>query len=165
MIRFRDMLAEDAAEVSELYADSWRSTYGFIFGDEKVLDAEVEKRFSAEIQRAEAVDPDIITMVAVEGDAIIGASSSMMDERNQAWIDRMHILPEYFGTGLADDLMRVTLAKHSGLQSLALKVLKGNDRAIAFYEKHGFAITGEIEDDDLVGGVGSVIMTRTLPRS
>ncbi|MEM9277912.1 MAG: GNAT family N-acetyltransferase [Pseudomonadota bacterium] len=163
MIQIREMQVNDATSVSELYTASWKRTYGALY-DEAGLAAEIAKRFSPEKQTAEAGNPDIITLVAVNEGKIIGASSSEMDERHQAWIDRMHILPEYFGTGLADDLIRATLAKHTGLQSIALKVLKGNDRAIAFYEKHGFAITDEIESDGQVGGAASIVMSRTIPR-
>lgn len=164
MIQIREMTVSDAGIVSELYADSWRRTYSDLY-DEAGLAAQIAKRFSEEKQTEEVKNADVITLVVTDGDAVIGASSSMMDGRNQAWIDRMHILPEYFGTGLADDLMRATIAKHSGLQSLALKVLKGNDRAIHFYEKHGFNVTDTIEADEAVGGASAVVMTRTIPRS
>ncbi|MEM7214242.1 MAG: GNAT family N-acetyltransferase [Pseudomonadota bacterium] len=163
MIQIREMQAEDALAVSNLYADSWKRTYGGSF-EPPDLKTEIAKRFSVEKQMREALDPHIITLVAVENEKIVGASLSEMDTRNQAWIDRMHLLPEYHGTGLADDLMRATLVKHSGLQSIALKVIKGNDRAIAFYEKHGFAITDEIASDEQVGGAASVVMSRTIPR-
>ena len=163
MIQIREMLAGDAETVSALYADSWRRTYGDLYED-KVLDQQVAKRFSAEKQASEAEDAEIITLVVTDNEEVIGASLSMMDNRNQAWIDRMHILPAHFGTGLADDLMRATLAKHTGLHSIALKVLKGNDRAVGFYEKHGFAVTDTIESDEAVGGADAIVMTRTISR-
>lgn len=163
MIHIREMQIEDATAVSQLYIASWKETYGDLF-DEAQLTTELDKRFSIEKQVREAADPNIITLVAVEAESVVGASLSEMDDRNQAWIDRMHILPAYFGTGLADDLIRATLAKHTGLQSIALKVLRGNERAIAFYKKHGFVITDTIESDESVGGVDSVIMSRTIPR-
>ena len=163
MVHIREMQADDASAVSALYTASWRRTYSMFFS-EAALDTEIETRFSEGKQRKEADDPNIITLVAVEDGKIVGASSSQMDERNQAWLDRMHVLPDFFATGLADDLMRATLAKHSGLQSIALKVIKGNNRAIAFYEKHGFAVTDEIAEDEQVGGAASVVMTRTIPR-
>ncbi|MGI9350303.1 MAG: GNAT family N-acetyltransferase [Rhizobiaceae bacterium] len=164
MVQIREMSAADAAAVSELYAESWKETYGKLY-DEEGLAQEIGKRFSEAKQKAEAIDPEVITLVAIDNGKLVGASSSDMDDRHQAWIERMHILPEYFGTGLSDDLMRATLTKHTGLQSIALKVLKGNDRAIAFYEKHGFSITEESEADEKVGGAASVIMSRTIPRS
>ena len=110
MAAIREMTKEDAPVVSRLYADSWTQTYGPLY-DPMTLDSETEKRFSVSKQEAEAANPDIITLVAVEEGKIVGASKSEMDDRNQAWVDRMHILPEYFGTGLADDLMRATLTK------------------------------------------------------
>jgi ribosomal protein S18 acetylase RimI-like enzyme len=163
MFQVREMSAEDAEQVQALYADSWRRTYEHIY-DSAELDRQIEKRFTPELQSDEAENGDIITLVATKDGVIVGASLAKMDDRNQAWLDRLHILPEHFGSGLAEDLLRATLTKHSGLQSIALKVLKGNERAIAFYGKHGFSITGEVEDDPSVGEVDAVIMTRTLPR-
>lgn len=164
MVQIRDMQDADAAEVFKLYADSWRSTYESLYAAAE-LDVQISKRFTEDKQREEAENPDIITLVAEDEGRIVGAVLSLMDDRNQAWIERMHILPEYKGTGLADDLMRATLVKHSGLQSIALKVLKGNDRAVAFYQRHGFSVTDELESDDAVGGAGAIVMSRTIPRS
>ena len=164
MAHIRDMQGGDAEQVSQIYRDSWTRTYSGAFSASG-LEIELQKRFSEEKQTAEAENPDVIALVAIENDAIIGASSSSMDERNQAWIDRMHVLPSHQGKGIADDLLTATLVKHSGLQSIALKVLQENDRAIAFYEKHGFSETELIENDPKVGGVNCIIMSRTLPRS
>ncbi len=164
MTHIREMTAEDAEDVSRLYASSWATTYGPLLGDTE-LRKQIGKRFTPSLQQAEAEDPDIITLVATENGEIVGASLSKMDSRNQAWLDRLHLQPGYFGTGLATDLLHATIAKHTGLQTIALKVLKGNERAIGFYEKHGFSITDEIANDATVGGVDSVVMTRTIPRS
>ena len=163
MVHIRAMKSVDAEVVSKLYEESWRRTYGNNF-DAQILDAEVAKRFSVEKQKNEANNPDIITLLAEDDGTVVGASMSKMDDRHQAWIDRLHILPEYFGSGLAENLMQATLAKHSGLQSIALKVLGGNERAIAFYEKYGFTITETLENDVNVGGATSVVMSRTIPR-
>ena len=165
MIQIREMQLKDAEAVSELYESSWRRAYEGIIQPEQ-LEIEIAKRFAVSLQESEATDTDIITLVAVDdNDRVIGASLSKMDERRQAWIDRIHVVPEVYGTGVAADLLRATLTKHSGLQTIALKVMKNNERAIAFYEKHGFAITGEFERDEQVGGVDTLIMTRTIPRS
>jgi len=157
------MKVKDAADVSALYLDSWMRTYGSAF-EKEALDAEIAKRFTVEKQVEEAENPNKITLVAIEAGRLVGASLSIMDERHQAWIERLHIAEEYFGTGLADDMMRAILVKHTGLQSIALKVLDGNDRAIGFYKRHGFAITEHVHDDEMVGGASSIIMTRTISR-
>lgn len=163
MLQIREMVGEDAQAVSDLYAGSWQRSYGGLMGEAE-LTAEIGKRFSADKQAREAADPDIITLVALEDGVVVGATLSKMDERNQAWIERIHLVPEKFGSGIAEDLLRATLAKHSGLQSIALKVLSDNSRAIAFYEKHGFSVTDKITADPDVGGADSLIMSRTIPR-
>lgn len=163
MIQIREMLVDDAEAVCQLYSQSWKEAYRDII-EPGQLEDEISKRFSRELQAQEASNPDIITLVATENDHLIGASLSKMDDRNQAWIDRIHVVPEKFGSGVGEDLLRATLAKHSGLQTIALKVLKGNARAVAFYEKHGFVVTDKISSDPNVGGVDSIIMTRTIPR-
>ncbi len=163
MVHIREMTAEDAIEVSSLYTSSWERTYGPLL-EQSILEEQIAKRFTPDLQRSEAVDPDIITLVATEDGKIVGASLAKMDARNQAWLDRLHLLPGYFGSGLAQNLLRATIAKHSGLQTIALKVLKANLRAIAFYEKHGFGVTDEVSGDASVGGADTVVMTRTIPR-
>lgn len=163
MISIRDMTVDDAQVVSGIYANSWRKTYKALMSPE-ALEAEIAKRFSPELQASEAENPDILTIVAVEDDTIVGVSSASMDARHQAWIDRMHVVPKHQGKGVSERLLTATLAKHSGLQSIALKVLEGNKRAIGFYKKHGFSKTDVIKDDPNVGGATTVIMSRTLPR-
>jgi len=164
VIQIRDMQTEDAESVTEIYIDSWRQTYASAL-EPSVLESEIVKRFSVEKQVEEAADQDIITLVATRDNKIIGASLSTMDERHQAWIDRIHVLDAYRGKGIAGDLLKATLVKHSGLQSIALKVIEGNDRAIAFYEKHGFSKTDLIENAETIGGANAIVMSRTIPRS
>jgi len=163
MVQIREMNAEDASDVSRLYIESWTRTYETAF-DKDALDVETAKRFMVEKQAEEAENPDKITLVAVDEGKLVGASLSLMDDRHQAWIERLHVVKQYFGTGLADDMMRAILIKHTGLQSIALKVLEGNERAIGFYKRHGFTITEHIYDDEMVGGASSIIMTRIISR-
>jgi len=164
MIQIRDMQESDVESVTEIYIDSWRQTYASAL-ELSVLEQEIAKRFSIEKQAAEAADPNIITLVATSAAKIVGASLSTMDKRNQAWIDRIHVFEAFRGKGIASDLLKATLVKHSGLQSIALKVIEGNDRAIAFYEKHGFVKTDVIENDETVGGANAIVMSRTILRS
>ncbi len=160
----REMTSDDASAVSDIYIKSWKENYGELLADD-VMKEQISQRFSPELQAQEADNPDIISLVAMDNDEIVGVSSSSMDERNQAWIDRMHIVPAHQGKGISKLLMNATLAKHSGLQSIALKVIEGNERAISIYERHGFFQTDKIENDAEVGGATTIIMSRTLPRN
>ena len=55
----------------------------------------------------------------------------------------MSIVPEERGSGLADQLIRAheKAAREAGCRQLSLEVIKGNDRAIRFYEKNGYEKT------------------------
>ncbi|TIN54865.1 MAG: GNAT family N-acetyltransferase, partial [Mesorhizobium sp.] len=68
-----------------------------------------------------------------------------------------------FGSGLAVDLLHAVLAAHAGIPSIALEVIEGNERAIAFYRKHGFEVAERRPAAHGVGGHASLIMRRMLP--
>ena len=65
-----------------------------------------------------------------------------------AVLNEVFVRPEYRGTGVADELMdaAVSLAEDQDLplDRLVLDVDRENDRAQAFYERHGFEHWGEM---------------------
>jgi putative acetyltransferase len=59
----------------------------------------------------------------------------------QCYLDQIVVAPEAWGSGVADALLAE--AKRLSPRGLELMVNKDNARAIRFYEKHGFAYSGE----------------------
>jgi putative acetyltransferase len=57
------------------------------------------------------------------------------------YLDQIVVAPEYWGSGLASAL--IVEAKRASPRGLDLDVNTDNARAIAFYQKEGFVITGE----------------------
>ena len=55
----------------------------------------------------------------------------------------LYVLPEYWGRGVAQRLMRAGLERLKDCPRVRLWVLKENRRAIRFYEKYGFSPDGE----------------------
>lgn len=72
----------------------------------------------------------------------------------------------YHGTGLGQGLMdaMVADATRRGKRSLYLGVWDRNDRAIAFYRREGFVVTGTV--DFLLAGAAQtdLLMRRDLPQ-
>lgn len=70
-----------------------------------------------------------------------------------AVLNEIYVAPEYRGTGVADDLMDAALAfarnQDLPLDRLVLDVDRENDRAQAFYDRHGFEHWGEMVARDL----------------
>ncbi|UPV74771.1 GNAT family N-acetyltransferase [Halorussus limi] len=65
-----------------------------------------------------------------------------------AVLNEVYVRPEYRGTGVADDLMDAAVAvaedQDLPLDRLVLDVDRENDRAQAFYDRHGFEHWGEM---------------------
>ena len=161
----REMRSEDADAVSSMLTASWLSTYKPILGEAQA-EPIARAMFSPEKQAEQAVDADITTIVAeCEEGSVCGVAMTSLDNNGKAWIDQIHVAPKFFGTGLADDLMRAVLVKHTGLPSISLSFIKGNGRAQKFYERHGFAIASEMPDWGFMKGRPSVVMTKILHRS
>ena len=85
------------------------------------------------------------TLVAKDGDRVVGFVC-FGDRGEEApgvgEIFALYILAEYYGTGLGQMLLHAGLDTLRGYQQVCLWVLKGNLRAIRFYEKCGFRFDG-----------------------
>jgi ribosomal protein S18 acetylase RimI-like enzyme len=115
---------------------------------------------------AELKDPDRMSFVAERSDgSIAGYAMAGMDKAGDVMLDRLHIDKSEFGSGLAADLLRAVLAAHVGIPSIALEVLEGNDRAMAFYRKHGFEVVERGPASHGADGRFSFIMRKLLPRA
>jgi putative acetyltransferase len=82
--------------------------------------------------------PAATIMVAEAKDEMIGFVT--VDPRT-LYLDQIVVAPDYWGAGLAGAL--IAEAKHLSPRGLDLDVNTDNARAIAFYQKQGFAIAGD----------------------
>lgn len=85
-------------------------------------------------------------IVAKDGDKVIGfvgygayRDSTLPDHGE---IFAIYVLKEYYGKKVGCELMNTAFEKISDYKKIAVWVLKGNDRAIHFYEKYGFRFDG-----------------------
>jgi putative acetyltransferase len=86
--------------------------------------------------RSELVPSNDI-VVAEAKDAMLGFVTV---NPQTSYLDQIVVAPECWGHGVADAL--ITVARHLSPLGLDLDVNTDNDRAIGFYTKQGFAITG-----------------------
>lgn len=89
--------------------------------------------------------PDNI-LVAKDGDKIIGfvAYGSCQDDAlpETGEVFAIYVLSKYYGKKVGYALMQAALCALSEYRQITLWVLKGNTRAIRFYEKCGFRFDG-----------------------
>ena len=85
-------------------------------------------------------------LVAKDGDRVIGFvgyGHHGPEDPETGEVFALYVLPEYQGTGVGQRLMDAALDKLSACPRLCLWAVKGNGRAIRFYEKNGFRLNGE----------------------
>ena len=164
MTQIRAMTENDIPAASRLLGESWRRTYGPIMGEETAVRTSNEHHAPARLA-TELANPDVMSFVAERPDGVIVGYAKAELKDGDVVLDRLHIDRSEFGSGLGTDLLHAVLAAHAGMPSIALEVLEGNDRAIAFYRKHGFEIVERRPACHGVEGHSSFLMRRLLSRA
>ena len=85
-------------------------------------------------------------IVAMDGNTVIGFvcyGNHGEESTNAGEIFALYVLSEYYGTGVGLRLMQAGLKELSTYPEVYLWVLQDNKRAIRFYEKCGFVLTGK----------------------
>jgi ribosomal protein S18 acetylase RimI-like enzyme len=74
----------------------------------------------------------------------LNAPNPNIAAQNVAELDRLYLLREFYNRKLGLELLQfnIELAKLNAQVGIWLYVWKGNDRALAFYQRAGFKITG-----------------------
>ncbi len=108
--------------------------------------------YRPELQAAELVDPDVVTLVATQQDTLVAYAQVRRNATPPACVtacdpvelQRFYADRSVRGTGLAAQLMRRALqaAIELGGRHAWLGVWENNARAIAFYRKAGFEEIG-----------------------
>jgi GNAT superfamily N-acetyltransferase len=89
---------------------------------------------------AAVAEPRTRTLIAVSSEEPAGAACV-----SEGWLDGLYVVPELWGTGLADELhgRALDLVGALGSASCKLWVLEDNIRARRFYERRGWRENGE----------------------
>jgi ribosomal protein S18 acetylase RimI-like enzyme len=164
MTQIRAMTEEDVPAVSRLMGESWRRTYGPIIGEDEAGRISGEKHSPTSLG-ADLSNSDRMSFVAERSDGSIAGYAMAELKEGDVMLDRLHVDKSEFGSGVAVDLLHAVLAAHAGMPSIALEVLEGNDRALAFYQKHGFEVVEQRAAPHGAAGHSSFIMRRLLSRA
>ena len=131
---------EEIEEKSLVHWQTWREAY------DDLLPAEFQETMTLERCRFFSQKYPENTLIAMDGMKVVGFISygNFRDETIQAGeIIALYVLKDYYGKGIAQELMKEALTTLEQFSEIFLWVLKENKRAIAFYQKMGFIVDGQ----------------------
>lgn len=162
--RIRHMTADDVEQVAALVHASWVSTYGPLMGKARAEEESAKKHQPAMIA-ADMKRMHSESFVGEDPDGRIVGYAYAKVTKGVLWLDRLHVAPDHQGSGLAAGLLHAVIVNYIGEGSISLEVIKGNDRAIRFYEREGFMVTDERDACGGIGGVPTLIMRKAISRA
>ncbi len=151
----RKATVDDVKDISRIYAQSWKTAYvGMV--PQRFLDTIDDERWVEKFSR-DIGDGTLQALMICDGDTPAGCAAfgASRDEKMQGWgeIVSIYLHPEYFGRGYGEALLMATVGalKEQGYERIYLWVLRENERARRFYEKHGFVDNGDACMLDFMG--------------
>jgi ribosomal protein S18 acetylase RimI-like enzyme len=144
-ITIRDALPGDGRDIVALLLQSWHATYvplGVSETDIIELYGDTEKK-SADCN-AYLATRDVtrsVALVALRGRQLCGVCFARVVDG--VWqLTQLYVHHAYLGQGIGSQLIKACL-NHIGDGECTLSVVAHNQRAIDFYQSHGFVLTGE----------------------
>ena len=135
----------DAAALAELGARTFRDTFAEQNTAEDMR-LYLANTYGEELQRREIEDPEIVTLVAENGGALVAFAQlrRSIEGYGDVELARLYVDRGHHGQGLAQTMMNAAIdaARALGGATLWLGVWERNARAIRFYEKCGFTDVG-----------------------
>jgi GNAT superfamily N-acetyltransferase len=146
-----DATPAHAAQLAEFGARTFRESFAADNTDED-MQLHLQSAWAPEKQLAEIQDPDIDTLIYADGTGRwlgfaqlrAGKVSEGVPREGSIELWRFYVDKPFHGQGVAAGLMTGAKlrAKKRGAKTLWLGVWERNDRAKAFYTKHGFQKVG-----------------------
>ena len=138
-----------------VHCTAWRETYTGLM-DSRILETHTLER-CRKIAASSRSDDNFVALDRESSDRVAGfvcfsrRARQAVSVPNAGEIVALYVLKEYQGLGLGKMLLEAALSWLYRPKT-ALFVLKGNEKAISFYEHMGFRFTGHSVDAERNGG-------------
>ncbi|NUS52515.1 MAG: GNAT family N-acetyltransferase [Nocardioidaceae bacterium] len=158
MVEIRTATTDDLDAVGRVHAASRAAAYAGLVPPDAL--ARVTPATQAEVwrQRMAASPAPSALLVAIEGGELVGFTHGTGREE-RAELDAIHLAPDRLGSGVGQALHDALLDEFVGWGCVRaeLWVLRGNERAQAFYRRNGWAHDGRTSEHDVGGAVVPIL--------
>jgi ribosomal protein S18 acetylase RimI-like enzyme len=136
----RDALPEDAAAIRAVALRAWPAAYAGLFAP-GYIEHVLESGYALDVLERQLADTSAVFLVACEDDGtIIGFL-----HYGEGELRRLYVEPDRIGQGIGAALLaELNRRLPAGTAYVAL-VREGNDRALRFYDRHGFERAGLVD--------------------
>ena len=145
-ILVRYAVPEDCGALGEIMAVSFRSAFGGFISQETLDRCAVAENCAGLLA---SLPKEMTTLTGWVDGKLMGLLVCSEQPDGRAEIEAIHSLPESWGTGLGAAMLDFALKGRAA----GLWAFEKNARARRFYEKHGFAFTGERRISEFDGAV------------
>lgn len=164
-VTIRRATTSDAPEIARVHIASWQEAYAGIVPAEYLADLDLESRTEHWTDQLSGEGSETTVWIAevdgaVHGFAAIGPSRDEDAERRDLEIYATYLDPDYWGRGVARELMRTILAEVPEDARLTLWVPAEAGRARHFYRRHGFSPDGTERTRQV--GSGTILEVRYI---
>jgi ribosomal protein S18 acetylase RimI-like enzyme len=170
MLTARDATTADGDRLARLGAATYRSHFTAIWSPQR-LETYIEAEYGAAALARSLADAESLWLIAEAEAKAIGFAKLNWDRtlpvdatRSGAELQKIYFLAAETGKGWGGALLAAIIdrASRRGDELIWLDVLKSNASARAFYERHGFAVVGEIPFATDLQEIGMWVMAREL---
>jgi ribosomal protein S18 acetylase RimI-like enzyme len=133
---------EDIDAIQRVLRETWLDTYSPYLAQDTINEVSSVWHDAARLA-TRVKDPDIYYAVArADSDDICGLVAAQRRLPNELFIYRLYVRPDTQHQGVGSALLNATLAHFPGVERVVLQVLTANEKALAFWRKHGFVERG-----------------------
>jgi len=147
-MQFRPARPDDAVEIATFMTRNFLATYGHSSSPENIRQA-VHDYYGVDAQHADLANEKIVNCLCIVENKIAGLAQVKPPkpgaDQHHFELSRFYVDAIYHGKGIAPVLMQHTLdtIRERSARSLWLSVWQEAQQAIRFYQKNGFAISGD----------------------
>jgi len=141
----------DVDAVQRIARTTWHATYDEIIGSTAV-DETVDEWYAEAVVRADITDDETVYLVAVDDDIVGYAAGGPVDDAESGALYAIYVHPDRWGDGIGSRLFDAVTERlrDRAFERCQIRVLADNDRARAFYERHGYTVSDR-EQAELAG--------------
>jgi ribosomal protein S18 acetylase RimI-like enzyme len=147
-VTIREATHDDVAAIQRVARESWHAAYDDILGAGTV-ESVVEDWYETERLRESIACEGGLFLVAVASEGIIGFAQTATSDDGPAWLYRIYVRPDRWSEGVGSEMLDwiESWLRDTEADRLRLGVIADNEVGNAFYERRGYAVVEEREEE------------------